>query len=173
MTPVYESKAKLVIIPVTDNFLNYDEVRASISSLDKDHIANTYAEVSQSSSVVNIAYDNLGFDSEGYQVVSDVLAGTSIITVAVQGPEAERTRNLAQEVAKETEAYVSENFAVYGIEILDDAHLPEDPERPNVLLNIVLGVVLGIAAGVVIAFLGEFINDSLASLRKSRAPFFT
>lgn len=173
MTPVYESQSKLVIIPVTDNFLNYDEVRASISALDKDHIANTYAEVAQSSSVVNIAYDNLQLDEDAFEVVSDVLPGTSIITVTVQGPKAGSTQQLAQEVSNQTEVYVFENFAVYGIETLDEASLPSSPVQPNVFLNIVLGIILGLGAGVVVALLGEYINDSFAALRKSRAPFYT
>lgn len=173
MTPVYQTESKLVIVPVSDNFLNYDEVRASISALDKDHVANTYAEVAQSSSVINIATENADLELKGYEVISDVVPGTSIITLMVQGPDAAKTQRLAQEVSAETVVYVADHFDVYGVEILDDAPLPQTPEQPNILLNIVLGIFLGLAAGILVAFLGDFLRDAAAAERKARAPFFS
>jgi len=156
-TPVYEATTKLIILPSANVFTNYNDVRNAITSLDNDVVANTYAEVAQSSTVVEAAMSELGFESmAGYQIDSNVESQTSVITITVDGPDPDGVYMLANVVSAQTVEYVADYFEVYYLQQLDKAELPKDPISPNVRLNLILGLILGLGAGVIFSYLGEY-----------------
>lgn len=159
-TPAYEATSKLVILPSANVFTNYNDVRNAITSLDNDYVANTYAEVAQSSTILESAQSALGLESlDGYVVTSSVEPKTNLLSVTVEGPDAYTVYALSNMVATTTTEYVAEYFDIYYLQHLDKAVLPEKPIRPNVALNLVLGVILGLGAGVVFAYFGEYLSE--------------
>lgn len=157
-TPVYEATSKLVILPSADVFSNYNDVRTAITSLDNNVVVNTYAEIAQSSTILENAQSELDMKSlDGYQVMSNVESQTSIITITVEGPDPNRVYELVNSISTQTINYVTDYFEVYYLQQLDKAELPKNPVRPTVMLNMVIGVVLGLGAGVVSSYLGEYL----------------
>ena len=157
-TPVYEATSKLVILPSADVFSNYNDVRTAITSLDNNVVANTYAEIAQSSTILENAQSELAMKSlDGYQVMSNVESQTSIITITVEGPDPNRVYELVNSISTQTINYVTDYFEVYYLQQLDKAELPKNPVRPTVMLNMVIGVVLGLGAGIVSSYLGEYL----------------
>lgn len=50
-----------------------------------------------------------------------------------------------------------------NISIVDHAEIPNDPFKPNLQLNLALGLLLGLFGGVALAFLLEYLDDSIKS----------
>jgi len=59
------------------------------------------------------------------------------------------------------EATVSAGVQASNIRIVDAAEVPKRPVKPKVFLNLALGLILGAAAGVGLAFLQEYLDNTL------------
>ncbi|NMB01389.1 MAG: hypothetical protein GX971_07735, partial [Firmicutes bacterium] len=62
---------------------------------------------------------------------------------------------------KYEEARIAEAMQTADVQVIDDAILPEEPVKPRVKLNIAIGGVLGVFLGVGVAFLLEFMDNTL------------
>jgi len=58
---------------------------------------------------------------------------------------------------------------VSNVSVVQDATLPIDPMRPRKLLNIGLGLAVGLFGGLSLAFLAEYLNDSVNTKEKAEA----
>lgn len=59
------------------------------------------------------------------------------------------------------EARILEVMQTADVQVIDDAILPENPVKPRVKLNIAIGIVLGLFLGVGLAFLLEFMDNTI------------
>ena len=59
------------------------------------------------------------------------------------------------------EATVSAGLQASNIRIVDPAEVPKGPVKPRVFLNLSLGIMLGLAVGVGLAFLQEYLDNTL------------
>ncbi len=166
-TPEYETKVRLVVSPAAITTTDLKELRASITALDKPIVANTYAEIGQSPSIVQAAWAQLEMKPrKDFEVETSVLQETSIIIIIVTGPDPVLIEQLATAVYEQTLEYVSELYEVYDLILLDPPTLPDEPSSPNKKLNLVLGVVLGLGLGVICAFLAEYLKTPLEQVEQ-------
>ena len=161
---IYQSETKLIILPSTDVFLDYNDVRNAITSLDNDIVANTYAEVAESSIVEDAARDKLNLESfDSYSIQSNVEAQTSIIVITVEGPDPHEAYLLASTIADEAILYVEDYSQVYHLQEIDKAQVEDNPISPNILFNMTIGVFLGLGAGLIFSYLGEYLTEEDAN----------
>jgi capsular polysaccharide biosynthesis protein len=167
-SPKYETTVRLVVSPSQDVAQDIHEQRASLDTLNKPIIANTYAEVAQSSSIVEAAWEQLDDPSaqdedyrDEFEVVGSVLYDTNIVVLTVTGPNPALVQQLATAVSERTLDYVEGLYETYDLKPLDSAALPDEPISPNVRLNFALGTVLGLGTGVLFAFLAEYLSTPL------------
>ena len=59
------------------------------------------------------------------------------------------------------EATVSAGLRASNVRIVDTAQVPKAPVKPRVVLNLALGIILGAAVGVGLAFLQEYLDNTL------------
>jgi polysaccharide biosynthesis transport protein len=59
------------------------------------------------------------------------------------------------------EAQVSAGLNASNIMVVDPAQVPKGPARPRVILNLALGFILGLSLGVGLAFLQEYLDNTL------------
>lgn len=59
------------------------------------------------------------------------------------------------------EAQVSAGLRASNIRVVDSAEVPKSPAKPRVFLNLTLGLILGLASGVGLAFLQEYLDNTL------------
>jgi uncharacterized protein involved in exopolysaccharide biosynthesis len=169
-SPEYETEARLIVSPAAASTTTLQEQRAALTALDKPVIANTYAEIAQSSSIVEAAWEQLGTPfarQEDFEVRASVLHNTGILAITVIGPDPALVQQLAAAVSQLTFEYVAGLYEVYDLKLLDPATLPDEPTSPNKLLNLTLGVVLGLGAGILFAFLAEYLKTPLDRMEQT------
>jgi tyrosine-protein kinase Etk/Wzc len=62
---------------------------------------------------------------------------------------------------KHEEARIAKESTISNLDIVDPANLPEWPIKPNILQNLLLGLIGGLAAGIGLAFLQEYMDDTI------------
>jgi diguanylate cyclase (GGDEF)-like protein len=166
----YQATVRLIVSPAKGTVVDLNEVRASLAALDKPVIANTYAEIAQSPSIIQAAWDKLGIPpakQPSFTISALVLQKTSILAITVTGPDPAQVQQLATTISELTLNYVSGLYEAYDLKLLDPATFPLTPINFDEKLNLALGVVLGLGAGVLLAFLAEYLQTPLAQIEQA------
>jgi len=165
--PTYKATATFIVAPAS----SFDDMRSFVSGLDtlskRAEIASTYAEVASSRMIKKAAANELGLSQVQKQtltVESQLLAGTNVIEITVEGNDPALVRDFANMVGDKTIAYVQELYEVYDLKPLDRAVAPAFPIKPNKVLNLALGMVSGLVLGAGLAFLSEYLQAPLESI---------
>jgi len=165
--PIYSATTTFIVSPSTTIF---SDPRSFLSGLDvlgaRGSVANTYSDIATSRSIRNDTIQALGLNpdqAKTMNVTSKILAGTNVINITVEGPDPELITSFANKLGDITVKYVGELYGVYDLKILDLAETPVFPIKPNLKLNLVLAAVLSLAMGVGLAFLTEYLDDTLRS----------
>ena len=167
-TPTYEAKIRLIVSPSEIFLSDISNLRSAVTALDTPVVANTYAEISQSPSIVEKAWEQLDIlFLDEYEVFSTVLQETTIVEILVSGPDPVLCQNLASAVTDQTLLYVEGLTTVYDLTLLDPATVPEAPTKPNYLFNLALGLAIGLMAGVLLATMAEYLTLPVANKEDS------
>jgi len=164
---VYRSTATFIVrVGIT-----FKDDRSFVSALDtlsrRVEIASTYAEVASSRLIKRQATEDLGLSSEqrrALSVASQLIAGTNILEIAVQGPDPTLARDFTNAIGVRTIAYVQNLYEAYELEPLDEASMSRTPVSPNRALNLALGGAFGLALGIGLAFLVAYLQTPLESM---------
>jgi diguanylate cyclase (GGDEF)-like protein len=163
----YKATATFIVVPAS----SFGDMKSFASGLDmlsrRTEIANTYAEVAASWLIRRETADelNLSWDQwKGISVNSQLLAGTNVLKITVEGSDPVLVRDFANMVGAKTMAYVQELYEVFDMRPLDQAGLPSSPIKPDRVLYLTLGAILGLALGVGLAFLSEYLQTPLESM---------
>jgi len=165
--PTYSATTTFVIGPNS----SFEDVRSFVSGLDivsrRTEIVTTYAEIAASHRVRQEAADELNLSQDqrsGLSVESQLLAGTNVLKITVEGSNPVLVRDFANMVGTKTIVYVHELYEAFDLSPLDQATLPPSPVSPNKKQNLVLGALLGLALGGGLAFLSEYLQAPLESM---------
>jgi len=165
--PTYETIATFVVSPSSA----FADVRSFTEGLDRlsrrTEISTTYAEVAASRLIRREAAEELNLSQDQRQslsVASQLVAGTNVIKITVEGSDPVLVRDFANVVGARTMAYVQDLYDGYYMNPLDHASLPASPSRPNKKLNLALGAILGMALGGGLALLSEYLQTPLEGM---------
>lgn len=157
--PMYESNVRLIVSPSSSLTADLNDLRSAVTALSAPVVANTYAEISQSASIVEKAWRQLNVRPQiSYDVVSTVIQETTIVEITVSGPNPKVSQSLANAITDQTIKYVEGLTTVYNLTLLDPAVAPVLPSRPNYQFNLAMGIILGLMAGVLLAFMAEYLT---------------
>lgn len=154
--PLYQSTTRYVISPSRTTLTDGGDMVYGIDALSRRSTVATYVEIFQSERAIDGAAEavNLRPDMVNDYVISAVvLPETSVIHLAVTGPNQMVTQQLATAVGAEAVAYIRDLYDVYEINLLDAAKVPEIPVSPNIPRTTVLAAVLGLVVGFLLALL--------------------
>ncbi|MGL4452994.1 MAG: YveK family protein [Sarcina sp.] len=166
--PKYEAKVKV--------FIGKEESKGTNSNYDNNDIAmyqklmKTYAQVIQTKDSVGQALKNIQ-QSDSQNNVNRVLGGLTVSPSAdTQIMEVKYTTTDKSEILPVlnsiTNVFIdsSEELIPNGnVQIIEKAQAPESPVSPNKVLNTIIGFMLGMMIAVGIAFLLEYMDNTVRS----------
>ena len=129
-----------------------DQLRATSNLSDAPHISATFAHVSESELITDLALDRAGLDQRDrtdFEVDASIVAGSNLLRISVAGPESDSVRELADAVGAETTRFIDELDDLYDISLVDP---PTDPEREDASLPFAaaaIGATIGAALGLI------------------------
>lgn len=161
---VYESSGTYIVRP---RAAATDDVVAAFNALSRGvEINSTYAAIARSDAIEEIASEELGTSASGLTVDSEVITGTNMIRISVQGEDPDPLQPFAEAVGEASVAFIAGMNDAFVLQLLDAPSDPGAPVGPNKALTIVTGAVFGVILGGVLAFLIEYFSG-VAGLRLS------
>ena len=158
--PTYEAATTVIIGRESSQKTDYSDVMMYQS------LVKTYAGIAQSRKVADEtaeALDSSVYTADKIQKAVTVTPqqNTQIITIKAKGGDPLTAKNIANAL---TDSFLKEAAKIYpdqNAQVMDEAVAPADPVKPDKKLNIAIGLVLGFLASVSLAFLLEYMDNSI------------
>ena len=167
--PQYRSIARFIIIPSSTLTSGADVVR-SLDTLDRRSVVATYAEVMNSSRILEGSADFLGLDAntiiKDYTIQSVDLPDSSVLELTVSGPNPELAAQLANAIGFQSITFTRSLNLIYELNFLDTAIPAELPFSPEPLRDGLVALLLGVGIGGVLAVLSEQIRVPIEAYRQ-------
>lgn len=143
----------------TDNTLEYNDLILN------QKLVSTYGELIKTRAVSDKVIANLNLPITYSQFASKVnvslVKDTEIIKLQVSDGEPALAAEIANETAEVFMETVKDIMKVENVQVIDLAQVPTGPVSPRPMMNIAIAGVLGLMLGVFIAFLKEFLDNSI------------
>ena len=161
LEPVYEANTSLIVnkeikktqITTTDD-LNYVQ-----------KLAITYGEIIKSRTVITSTIEKLKLDMT-YEELEKIISvsnvsDTQIIKISIEHKNPVLATKICNTIPEIFTKEVQRISKASGVEVIDKAIVPEEPIKPNKIMNIAIAAVLGVMASVFVIFLMEALNTSI------------
>lgn len=162
LSPVYETNTTLIVNKSESSEsqgMTGDEYSVS------QKLAVTYGEIIKSRTVLNEVIKSLGLNMTYGEIVSKIsvspVDSTQIISIKVQDTNPKRAMDIANSIPKVFTKEVQRITKANGAEVIDTAVLPENPIKPNKLMNVAIATVLGLMIGLFVVFLLEYMDNKI------------
>ena len=162
LNPVYEAKSTLIVNTEKNEetqMITGDQFNVT------QKLAVTYGEIIKSRSVLDDVIKNLKLDDEYEGLVKNVTVSpvkdTQIISISVQDTNKEKARDIANEIPKVFKKEAKRITKANDIQVIDKAILPQNPIKPNKMMNMAIAAVLGAMIGLFVVFLIEYLDNKL------------
>ena len=162
LKPVYEAKSTLIVNTEKNEetqMITGDQFNVT------QKLAVTYGEIIKSRSVLEDVIKNLKLDDDYEDLVNNITVSpvkdTQIISISVQDTNKEKARDIANEIPKVFTKEAKRITKANDIQVIDKAILPQNPIKPNKMMNVAIAAVLGMMIGLFIVFLLEYLDNKL------------
>ncbi|MGG6440427.1 Wzz/FepE/Etk N-terminal domain-containing protein [Saccharococcus caldoxylosilyticus] len=163
LTPIYQASTQILVNQAksTQQLYNYNEVQTNVQ------LINTYSVIIKSPTILEKVREELNLDrtvdelNEQIQVTSE--KDSQVFSVTVQDPDPAMAVKIANKTADVFKNEIVKIMNIDNVTILSKAEVKEnqDPVKPKPLLNIAIAFVVGLMAGVGLAFLLEYLDNTL------------
>ena len=162
LSPVYEAKSTLIVNTEKNEdtqMITGDQFNVT------QKLAVTYGEIIKSRTVLEDVIKNLKLDYEYENLTDNVTVSpvkdTQIISISVQDTNPKKARDIANEIPKVFEKEVKRLTKANDIQVIDKAILPQNPIKPNKMMNVLIAAVLGMMIGLFVVFLIEYLDNKI------------
>ncbi|RIW36064.1 capsular biosynthesis protein [Bacillus salacetis] len=163
LTPIYQSSTQLLVNQTKNEQTPFD-ANAIRTNLE---LINTYNVIMKSPAILDKVSQNLDLDMTSSQLNGKITVGSEnnsqVVNVAVTDPDPERAAQIANEIATVFQQEIPSIMNVDNVSILSSAEVGDkvSPVKPKPLLNIAIALVVGLMAGVGLAFLLEYLDNTI------------
>lgn len=163
LTPTYQSTSQFIVNQKSseNDSVDVNEIRSNVE------IISTYNVIIKSSRILDQVVDELdltisaGALSTKLSVANE--QSSQVVTVTATDPDAEMATAIANKTVEIFENDIYELMNVDNVSVLTEATTAADPQAvsPNPPLNIAIALVLGAMVGVGLAFLLEYLDNTI------------
>jgi capsular polysaccharide biosynthesis protein len=165
LTPIYQASTQLLVNQSKKDQQMYDfnQVQANLQ------LVNTYSVIIKSPTVLEKVIKDLKLnmtpDKLNQKITVETEQNSQVLNVSVQDPNPHKAVLIANKIAEVFKQEIVKIMNVDNVSILSKADLGKDmkPVKPKPLLNIAIAVVVGLMAGVGLAFLLEYLDNTIKS----------
>ncbi|GIN58822.1 capsular polysaccharide biosynthesis protein [Lederbergia ruris] len=163
LTPIYQSTTQLLVNQSKDDQPAYNpsEIQTNLQ------LINTYNQIMTSPRILDKVIADLDLDMTATELKDKIsvesATDSQVVNVTVQDPDPNQAVTIANKVADVFEKDIVDLMNVDNVNILTKAEVgPEvSPVKPQPLLNIAIAAVVGLMLGVGIAFLLEYLDNTV------------
>ena len=163
---VYQASTKIIVnraaTQVTAQQLDLNEINTNIRMID------TYKEIIRTPAImdqVTAQHPEFGLTAEQLigRIQVNSVNNTQVMTLSIQDTSYRRAAEIANAVSLTFQQEIPQLFNVENVSILNEAKLDitPSPVAPNIPLNIAIGFIVSLMIAAGIAFLLEYMDDTL------------
>ncbi|SEN49190.1 Capsular polysaccharide biosynthesis protein [Mesobacillus persicus] len=163
LTPIYQASTQLLVNQKKDDqvMLNTNELQTNLQ------LINTYNVIIKSPAILDIVAEQLGTGLTATQINGKITVGSEadsqVVNISVQDEDPKMAAEIANTIANVFSTEIVNIMNVDNVSILAKATVGEGqaPIKPQPLLNIAIALVVGLMAGVGLAFLLEYLDNTV------------
>ncbi|OEH92134.1 YveK family protein [Bacillus solimangrovi] len=164
ITPIYKTSTQILV-----NQNNGDQQTTSGDIRTNLELINTYNVIIKSPAILDKVVEELDLTSSVGKLNSQINVqsekNSQVVSIAVEDPNPEMAVKIANTTAEVFQREIVKIMNVNNVSILAYADFDENPSpiKPQPLLNIAIALVVGLMIGVGVAFLLEYLDNSIKS----------
>jgi capsular polysaccharide biosynthesis protein len=163
LTPVYQSSTQLLVnqSKTEQPAYNTGEIQANLQ------LINTYNVIIKSPAILEKVIEKQDLDMTAEQLNGKITvqsqADSQVINLSVQDTDPQKAADIANETANVFQQEITKIMNVDNVSVLAKAEVGENqsPVKPQPLLNIAIALVVGLMLGVGLAFLLEYLDNTI------------
>ncbi|MET1179950.1 Wzz/FepE/Etk N-terminal domain-containing protein [Peribacillus simplex] len=162
LTPVYQSSTQILVNQKqSENQLDSTQIRSNIDMI------NTYSVIIKSPAILEKVIDKLELDQSVEQLSEKITINSQensqVFSLTVQDSNPSQAVEIANTISETFQKEIRDIMNVDNVSVLAKAEIKENPTpvKPNPVLNIAIAVVVGLMAGVGLAFLLEYMDNTI------------
>ncbi|WP_062108606.1 YveK family protein [Bacillus niameyensis] len=165
LTPIYQSTTQLLVNQAKSDQPTYNpsEIQTNLQ------LINTYNVIIKTPRILDKVVEGLDLDMSANQLMNKITVQSAkdsqVVNITVQDPDPNQAAAIANKVAEVFQKDIVALMSVDNVNILTKAEVGENasPVKPQPLLNIAIAAVVGLMAGVGLAFLLEYLDNTVKS----------
>ncbi|RST74176.1 capsular biosynthesis protein [Siminovitchia acidinfaciens] len=163
ITPIYQSSTQLLVNQAKSDqpMYNPGEIQTNLQ------LINTYNVIMKSPAILDQVNEDLDLEMTVSQLNEKITVqsekDSQVVNVTVQDPDPNKAAEIANQVATVFQKEIVDIMNVDNVSILAKAEVGENPSpvKPQPLLNMAIAFIVGLMAGVGIAFLLEYLDNTI------------
>ncbi|MFE4130425.1 YveK family protein [Peribacillus sp. YIM B13482] len=162
LTPVYQSSTQILVNQKqSENQLDSTQIRSNIDMI------NTYSVIIKSPAILEKVIEKLELDQSVDQLSEKITINSQqnsqVFSLTVQDTNPAKAVEIANTVSSIFQKEIKDIMKVDNVSILAKAEVKDNPApvKPNPVLNIAIAVVVGLMAGIGLAFLLEYMDNTI------------
>lgn len=163
LTPIYQASTQILV-----NQKNEDQAMYNQAELNANlQLINTYNVIIKSPAILELVAEELKLNMTAGQLNSKITVATQdnsqVVNITVQDEDPQIAADIANTTANVFSKEIIEIMNVNNVSILAKATVADgqSPVKPQPLLNVAIALVVGLMAGVGLAFLLEFLDNTV------------
>jgi len=163
LTPTYQTSTQILV-----NQQNEEQAMYNPSQVQTNlQLINTYNVIIKSPAILDLVIKELNLDLTAQQLNEKITVGSEkdsqVVNISVQDENPQTAAGIANTVADVFSKEIAEIMNVNNVSVLAKATVTDgqSPVKPQPVLNIAIALIVGLMAGVGLAFLLEYLDNTV------------